>query len=111
MNDYSTVNSSTAPGIEMNSLSMSEDSKANIRRGLPGTVNGQQQDQNSPPDDGSGSDDSDEEDDERFSQSKMDALKTRGKGDHYCPKGHQCTKGGVDKDGNLVLFDRNSAFA
>lgn len=87
---------------------VNEDDKGAVRRMLPGAP---QTDHVSPPDDGSGSDDSDDEDDERFSQEKMDALKTRGKGNHQCPKGHLCTKGGVDKDGNLVQFDRNSAFA
>lgn len=41
----------------------------------------------------------------------MEALKQRGKGSYYCPMGHRCDKGGVDKDGKLVVFDRNSSFA
>ncbi|RBR22602.1 uncharacterized protein FIESC28_04397 [Fusarium coffeatum] len=59
----------------------------------------------------SGSDDSGEDEDEQFSKIDMDALKQRGKGSYYCPLGLRCDKGGVDKDGKLVLFDRNSSFA
>uniref|UniRef100_A0A0B7JSS4 Uncharacterized protein n=1 Tax=Bionectria ochroleuca TaxID=29856 RepID=A0A0B7JSS4_BIOOC len=105
---------SSTSGVDAKSAAMpvsgivNQDDKGAVRRMLPGAP---QPDLVSPPDDGSGSDDSDNEDDERFSQEKMDALKTRGKGNHQCPKGHLCTKGGVDKDGNLVQFDRNSAFA
>lgn len=56
-------------------------------------------------------DDSDSEDDEElFLSIDMDALKQRGKGTYYCPKGMRCEKGGVE-NGALVLFDRNSAFA
>lgn len=58
----------------------------------------------------SASDDSDDEDD-LFGRIDMEALGIRGKGSHYCPLGHRCSKGGVDKDGTLVLFDRNSSFA
>lgn len=62
--------------------------------------------------DDSGSDDSDDDDDdEQFQRIDMEALRQRGKGSYYCPKGLRCDKGGVDKDGNLVLFDRNSSFA
>lgn len=57
------------------------------------------------------SDDSDDDDEEQFARIDMEALRQRGKGAYYCPKGHRCDKGGVDKDGNLVLFDRNSSFA
>jgi hypothetical protein len=65
----------------------------------------------SPKSNGSGSDDSDDEDDdEQFQQIDMNALRQRGKGAYYCPKGRQCDKGGVDKEGNLVRFDRNSSF-
>ncbi|KAM5346714.1 hypothetical protein ACJ41O_009719 [Fusarium nematophilum] len=64
----------------------------------------------SPPGNASGSDDSDDED-EQFAKIDMDALKQRGKGSYYCPLGHRCDKGGVDKEGKLVLFDRNSSFA
>ncbi|KAH8729389.1 hypothetical protein BGZ61DRAFT_181107 [Ilyonectria robusta] len=67
----------------------------------------------SPCDIASMSDDSeeDEDEDEQFARIDMEALKQRGKGSYYCPLGHRCDKGGVDKDGNLVLFDRNSSFA
>ncbi|VUC21729.1 unnamed protein product [Clonostachys rosea] len=104
----STSSADVKPKIMPGSGSVAEDNKGAVRRMLPGAP---KTDHVSPADDGSGSDDSDDEDDERFSQEKMDALKTRGKGDHYCPKGLLCTKGGVDKDGNLIQFDRNSAFA
>ncbi|KAI5464725.1 hypothetical protein BGZ63DRAFT_421725 [Mariannaea sp. PMI_226] len=57
------------------------------------------------------SDGSDDEEEEIFSTIDMDALKQRGKGSYYCPLGHRCDRGGVDKSGNLVLFDRNSSFA
>ncbi|KAH7157717.1 hypothetical protein B0J13DRAFT_177461 [Dactylonectria estremocensis] len=57
------------------------------------------------------SDSSEEDEDEQFARIDMDALKQRGKGSYYCPLAHRCDKGGVDKDGNLVLFDRNSSFA
>ena len=67
--------------------------------------------QTSPTGNASGSDDSEEDEDEQFAKIDMDALKQRGKGSHYCPLGHRCDKGGVDKAGNLVLFDRNSSFA
>ncbi|KAM0355906.1 hypothetical protein ACHAPU_000295 [Fusarium lateritium] len=65
----------------------------------------------SPGGNGSTSDDSGEDEDEQFSKIDMDALKQRGKGSYYCPLGHRCDKGGVDKEGKLVLFDRNSSFA
>lgn len=58
----------------------------------------------------SGSDDS-SDDDEQFTSIDMEALRQRGKGIYLCPKGLKCDKGGVDKDGNLVVFDRNSSFA
>jgi hypothetical protein len=64
---------------------------------------------NSPEEDDSGSDVSDG-DDELFAKLDMEALKSRGKGNHVCPKGPQCTKGGVDKDGSMIVFDRNSSF-
>ncbi|KAH6894286.1 hypothetical protein B0T10DRAFT_558432 [Thelonectria olida] len=57
------------------------------------------------------SDDSEDEEEETFAKIDMDALRQRGKGSYYCPFGHRCDKGGVDKAGNLVLFDRNSSFA
>ncbi|CAJ0547904.1 Ff.00g046580.m01.CDS01 [Fusarium sp. VM40] len=68
-------------------------------------------DMQSPGGNGSASDDSGEDEDEQFSKIDMDALKQRGKGSYYCPLGHRCDKGGVDKEGKLVLFDRNSSFA
>ncbi|KAI9151683.1 hypothetical protein HJFPF1_08892 [Paramyrothecium foliicola] len=52
----------------------------------------------------------DDDDDEQFQQIDMNALRQRGKGAYYCPKGRHCDKGGVDKEGNLVRFDRNSSF-
>lgn len=56
--------------------------------------------------------DSDEySDDSLFAGINLKALKQRGKGKYYCPRGHRCDKGGVDKSGNLILFDRNSSFA
>lgn len=65
----------------------------------------------SPGGNASSSEDSGEDEDEQFSKIDMDALKQRGKGSYYCPLGLRCDKGGVDKDGKLVLFDRNSSFA
>ncbi|KAF7559996.1 hypothetical protein G7046_g4154 [Stylonectria norvegica] len=65
----------------------------------------------SSPGNDSSSDDLGDDEDEHFAKIDMDALKQRGKGSHYCPLGHRCDKGGVDKEGNLVLFDRNSSFA
>ncbi|KAJ4234393.1 hypothetical protein FSOLCH5_004097 [Fusarium solani] len=65
----------------------------------------------SPGPNASASDDSEEDEDEQFAKIDMEALKQRGKGSYYCPLGHRCDKGGVDKDGKLVLFDRNSSFA
>ncbi|KAM4062881.1 hypothetical protein HRG_007700 [Hirsutella rhossiliensis] len=63
------------------------------------------------PDVGHRSDESDESDDEMFLDIDMEALRQRGKGTYSCPKAYQCKKGGVDKEGNLVIFDRNSSFA
>ncbi|KAK5199639.1 hypothetical protein LTR92_000180 [Exophiala xenobiotica] len=37
-------------------------------------------------------------------------LSSRGKGKHVCHYGHNCDKGGVQPDGSLVVFERNSAF-
>ncbi|EXJ92218.1 hypothetical protein A1O3_00768 [Capronia epimyces CBS 606.96] len=34
----------------------------------------------------------------------------RGKGEHVCPLGTRCSKGGVSADGTLIRFERNSAF-
>ncbi|XWW98597.1 hypothetical protein V2A60_006597 [Cordyceps javanica] len=55
--------------------------------------------------------DSDSGDEELFASIDMDALKQRGKGSYTCPKGIRCDKGGVDKDGKIIVFDRNSSFA
>lgn len=60
---------------------------------------------------GQRSDESDDSDDELFPEIDMEALRQRGKGNYTCPKSYQCKKGGVDKEGNLVVFDRNSSFA
>lgn len=56
-------------------------------------------------------DSDDYSDDGLFAGINLKALKQRGKGKYYCPRGHRCDKGGVDKNGNLILFDRNSSFA
>lgn len=59
-------------------------------------------------------DDSDSEsdgDEELFASINIEALNQRGKGAYTCPKGKRCDKGGVDKYGNVVVFDRNSSFA
>lgn len=69
-----------------------------------------QQDPGLPNDDDSGSDGSDDDDDELFQGLNLDSLKSRGKGEHYCPKRFDCTKGGVDENGKLVAFVRNSAY-
>ncbi|KAM0226191.1 hypothetical protein ACHAQD_000104 [Fusarium lateritium] len=52
----------------------------------------------------SASDDSGEDEDEQFGKIDMDALKQRGKGSYYCPLGHRCDKGGVDKEGKLTTL-------
>jgi hypothetical protein len=36
-------------------------------------------------------------------------LLTRGKGQHRCPHGSECTKGGFRND-EIIIFERNSAF-
>lgn len=38
------------------------------------------------------------------------SLSERGKGQYQCPYAYDCTKGGVDKDGRIVIFERNSTF-
>ncbi|KAK7415782.1 hypothetical protein QQZ08_012247 [Neonectria magnoliae] len=63
------------------------------------------------PDDNMSMTDDSEDEDELFDRIDMDALKQRGKGSYYCPLGHRCDKGGVNREGDLVLFDRNSSFA
>ena len=40
----------------------------------------------------------------------IEELKPRGKGQYLCPEGLSCTKGGVQADGTLLVFERNSAF-
>ena len=40
----------------------------------------------------------------------QEKLKQRGKGSYTCPQGTKCKKGGVDKNGNLRIFTRNSEF-
>jgi len=37
-------------------------------------------------------------------------LKTRGTGNYTCPHGTACKKGGVQPDGQLRVFKRNSEF-
>lgn len=37
-------------------------------------------------------------------------LGHRGKGQYTCPHAYQCTKGGVNPDGTIVIFERNSVF-
>lgn len=49
-------------------------------------------------------------DKDHFANYNLDRWKRRGKGaQNYCPRGLACNKGGV-KDGQLVHFERNSAF-
>jgi hypothetical protein len=80
-------------------------------RGLHDDSSGDQPDEASPKSESTGSDDSDsDDDDEQFQQIDMNALRQRGRGSYYCPKGIRCEKGGVDDDGNLKRFDRNSSF-
>lgn len=37
-------------------------------------------------------------------------LQARGKGKHVCSYGTNCDRGGVNEDGTVVVFERNSAF-
>ena len=37
-------------------------------------------------------------------------LGQRGKGRHTCPHAFRCTKGGLNADGTMVIFERNSTF-
>lgn len=85
------------------------ESVSNVRRAPSTKVKQIKQDHASPEEDDSGSDVS-EDDEEIFAKLDMDSLKSRGKGNHVCPKGQRCTKGGIDKDGHLIIFDRNSSF-
>ena len=43
-------------------------------------------------------------------QDLLKSLSTRGKGEYYCPYGIHCRGGGVDVNGNLVTYERNSNF-
>lgn len=40
----------------------------------------------------------------------LEQLKSRGKGTYSCPYGGDCKRGGVQPNGELVVFTRNSAF-
>lgn len=40
----------------------------------------------------------------------MNSLKSRGKGIYKCKYGLECTKGGVDRNGRIVIFERNCMF-
>jgi hypothetical protein len=40
----------------------------------------------------------------------IEQLKARGKGHYTCPHGTACDKGGVQPDGELTVYERNSAF-
>ena len=63
----------------------------------------------SPPDDTPETDAQDEEvQTDAISLSR--GLKHRGQGQHVCPHGASCTKGGTNEDGSLRVFLRNSAF-
>jgi hypothetical protein len=42
--------------------------------------------------------------------SLSEPLKHRGKGPHFCPYGQNCRKGGINADGSLKMFLRNSDF-
>ncbi|KAK5995125.1 hypothetical protein PT974_03519 [Cladobotryum mycophilum] len=81
-----------------------------LRRGPPENILAARP-QGREPSESEESGDDDDDDEEQFSRIDMEALRQRGKGTYYCPKGQRCDKGGVDKDGHLVLFDRNSSFA
>ena len=41
---------------------------------------------------------------------QMDPLSARGKGQYTCPEGRRCTKGGLQPNGTMIVFERNSAF-
>lgn len=91
-------------------VSMSGDGDIKLFRPRKGLPEADQLDDASPRDDVSGSGDPNESDDEEFLQIDMDTLRQRGKGNYICPKGARCDKGGVDRHGNLKVFDRNSSF-
>lgn len=40
----------------------------------------------------------------------MEFLKSRGKGSYKCRYGANCTKGGVDANGKIIIFERNCMF-
>ncbi len=40
----------------------------------------------------------------------LENLSKRGKGQHYCPYGFACSKGGLHGDRTPVVFERNSTF-
>ena len=40
----------------------------------------------------------------------IEQLRVRGKGHYTCPRGKACNKGGINSDGTLVVFERNSAY-
>jgi hypothetical protein len=40
----------------------------------------------------------------------LTSLASRGKGSYICPYGYECKKGGLDPDGGLITFERNSSF-
>lgn len=44
-----------------------------------------------------------------FKDLDLGALEHRGRGEYRCPK-TRCKRGGVDRDGQLVIFTRNSAY-
>ena len=53
----------------------------------------------------------DEEDHDIDITPLLDQLRgARGKGQHTCPFGLACDKGGVNEDGNLVVIEMNSTF-
>lgn len=99
-----------SPFVDMKPLSTPQasldldEARSHTRRTLPGGSH------KSPKEHGSGSDGSDDSDDELFQSIDMAALGNRGKGVYSCPKGIKCTKGGVDKQGCVVAFERNSSF-
>ncbi|KAL2756037.1 hypothetical protein ACRALDRAFT_1081945 [Sodiomyces alcalophilus JCM 7366] len=43
-------------------------------------------------------------------QIDLSQLRNRGKGIYRCSYGKSCTKGGVDRHGNIVIFERNCMF-
>jgi hypothetical protein len=40
----------------------------------------------------------------------IEQLRARGKGHYTCPRGSECDKGGVQPNGQLTVYERNSAF-